>query len=150
MEGNRSEERRLGSGIEQSPANGDTADLGDTILFVGGLAKSCTDDELREPFLKFGDVLSARVQRSKSTSKPLGYGFVQMASLEQAEKAKEAMNKALIGGHKVDINWAGRNRVLLVSNLAPSVSREEVLELFSRFGDIEKEKSVEGECSKLI
>jgi RNA recognition motif-containing protein len=148
MEGNRSEERNLGSGIEQSPMNGDNTELGDTILFVGGLAKSCTDDELREPFLKFGDVLSVRVQRSKSTSKPLGYGFVQMASVEQADKAKEALNKSFIGDHQVDINWAGRNRVLLVSNLAPSVSIEEILDLFSRFGDIEKEKTVEGECSK--
>lgn len=150
MEENRSAENRLGSGSDESSPHGDNADIADIILFVGGLAKSCTDDELREPFLQFGDVVSARVQRSKSTSKPLGYGFVQMGSVEQAEKAKAAMNKALIGGHQVDINWAGRNRVLLVSNLAPSVPREEILELFARFGDIDREKSVEGECSKYI
>jgi len=56
-------------------------------VFVGGLPFSTTDDELREAFAAHGAVASANVVRDRESGRSKGFGFVQMGTDEEAQKA---------------------------------------------------------------
>ena len=69
-------------------------------LFCGGLPYKMESEQLKEMFLKFGEVKSYFVAKGK------GYGFVEFALPEEAEKAKEALNDTEIEGRKLKIDFA--------------------------------------------
>ena len=59
-------------------------------IFVGNLPWSATDDELKNKFSEFGNVLSARIVTDKFSGKSRGFGFVDMEDAD-AEKAVAGM-----------------------------------------------------------
>ena len=68
-------------------------------LYVGNLSYSVTNAELQELFSKYGEVKQVNVIEGK------GFGFVEMANQDEAEKAKEALNGMDYKGRamKVDV-----------------------------------------------
>ena len=60
-------------------------------LFVGGLSFSTSSEGLRDAFARFGPVQSAAVMTDRETGRSRGFGFVEMAGEEEAERALEAM-----------------------------------------------------------
>jgi RNA recognition motif-containing protein len=75
-------------------------------LYVGNLPYSTTDDSLREAFAPHGDVVSASVVLDRESGRSRGFGFVEMATPETAEKATQAMNGALLDGRPITVNEA--------------------------------------------
>lgn len=75
-------------------------------LYVGSLPYSTTEDELKELFSQFGQVISARVISDKFTGQSKGFGFVEMATDADAEKAINAANGAQFGGRTLVVNVA--------------------------------------------
>lgn len=75
-------------------------------LYVGNLPYSTRDEELRELFAPHGAVESANVILDKMSGRSKGFGFVEMASAEDAEKAVQALNGNDFGGRKLKINEA--------------------------------------------
>ncbi len=75
-------------------------------LYVGGLPYSTTDEELRDAFAQSGSVESAQIIKDKMTGRSKGFGFVEMSSDEEAEKAIELMNGKDFGGRKLTVNEA--------------------------------------------
>ena len=75
-------------------------------LFVGNLAFSTTETELRDAFAAHGAVLEVTVMMDRATGRPRGFGFVTMGSAEEAEKAISALNGAQMGGRAVTVNIA--------------------------------------------
>ncbi|MGH7774049.1 MAG: RNA recognition motif domain-containing protein [Candidatus Binatia bacterium] len=75
-------------------------------LYVGGLPYSVTDGRLEELFSQHGSVQSARVISDKFTGRSRGFGFVEMASTEEAQKAMEALNGTEIEGRTLVVNEA--------------------------------------------
>lgn len=75
-------------------------------LYVGNLPYSVTDDSLRAAFAPHGEVVSASVVMDRATGRSRGFGFVEMSSSEQAEKATQAMNGALLDGRPLTVNEA--------------------------------------------
>ena len=65
--------------------------MGKRVLYVGGLSDSVSDCNLRDLFGAYGLVARAHVVRYKHSGKSAGYGFVEMASDEQAHKAVVAL-----------------------------------------------------------
>lgn len=63
-----------------------------TRLFVAGLPYEVTDDQLQEYFAKVGSVASAKVITDRNTGRSKGFGFVEMASEEEAQKAIDELN----------------------------------------------------------
>src|SRR5262245_6565237 len=61
-------------------------------IYVGNLPFSTTDEELRGMFAAHGAVSSAQVVIDRETGRSRGFGFVEMASDDEARKAIEAMN----------------------------------------------------------
>ena len=77
-----------------------------TKLFVGGLSWDTTEDSLRNFFAAAGTVVSATVITDKYTGKSKGFGFVEMGSEEEAQKAMQTLNGQQLDGRAVAVNEA--------------------------------------------
>ncbi len=73
-------------------------------LYVGGLPYSVTDEQLRELFTSHGTVESAQVVTDKYTDRSRGFGFVEMSTQEEAEKAIQALNGTSLEGRTLTVN----------------------------------------------
>ncbi|MEA1939317.1 MAG: RNA-binding protein [Candidatus Caldatribacteriota bacterium] len=69
-------------------------------LYVGNLKYSVTNDELKDLFVGYGEVKSVNIIEGK------GFGFVEMSSTEEAEKAKESLNNTDFVGRPLKIDEA--------------------------------------------
>ncbi len=77
-----------------------------TKLYVGGLPYTTTQDELQNAFAQAGAVSSATIITDKMTGRSRGFGFVEMTSDEDAQKAIEMWNGKDFGGRKLTVNEA--------------------------------------------
>jgi RNA recognition motif-containing protein len=75
-------------------------------LYVGGLAYSVTDTQLRDLFESHGTVESANVITDKYTDRSRGFGFVEMGTQEEAEKAIQALNGIQHEGRSLTVNMS--------------------------------------------
>jgi RNA recognition motif-containing protein len=77
-----------------------------TKLYVGGLPYSTTEQQLSELFSQQGSVTSAKVITDKFTGQSRGFGFVEMATGEEAQKAITALNGTQMDGRTITVNEA--------------------------------------------
>lgn len=77
-----------------------------TKLYVGGLPWAATQDELRDAFSKAGEVTSVTIITDKFTGRSRGFGFVEMATDDAAQKAIEMLNGKDFGGRNLTVNEA--------------------------------------------
>ncbi len=75
-------------------------------LYVGSLPYSTTEEQLSELFSQHGTVQSAKVITDRYTGQSRGFGFVEMATSEEAQKAIEALNGTELGGRNLVVNEA--------------------------------------------
>ena len=75
-------------------------------LYVGNLSFKAAEEDLREMFEEFGAVESARIITDRETGRSRGFGFIEMASDEQARAAIEALNGAEVAGRALTVNEA--------------------------------------------
>lgn len=78
----------------------------ETRLFVGNLSFKVTEDDLSAIFSDYGEVMEVRIINDRETGRPRGFGFVTMASKEEADKAIEGLNKREIEGRALTVNIA--------------------------------------------
>lgn len=75
-------------------------------LFIGGLSWDTTDSTLSNFFAKVGTVVSAVVITDRYTGRSKGFGFVEMSTEEEAEKAKQELNGQSLDGRSIAISDA--------------------------------------------
>ncbi len=75
-------------------------------LYVGGLNYDTIEDALKEAFAKAGTVESAVVITDKMSGRSKGFGFVEMSSDEEAQKAIEMWNGKEFEGRSLTVNEA--------------------------------------------
>ncbi len=75
-------------------------------IYVGNLAYSVTEDQLRSAFSEFGSVDSVNVITDKFTGQSKGFGFVEMADNSEADAAMKALNDTALGGRNMKVNQA--------------------------------------------
>ncbi|HBO17211.1 MAG: hypothetical protein UR69_C0002G0134 [Candidatus Moranbacteria bacterium GW2011_GWE2_35_2-] len=75
-------------------------------LYIGGLPYSTTDDELKEAFSAAGNVESVTIIIDKMSGRSRGFGFVEMATPEEAQKAIEMFDGKDFGGRTLTVNEA--------------------------------------------
>ena len=75
-------------------------------LFVGSLAFSATDDDLAQFFSQAGTVQSAKVIMDRDTNRSKGFGFVEMSTDDEAQKAIEMLNGKELSGRAVNVSEA--------------------------------------------
>lgn len=77
-----------------------------TNIFVGNLPFSTSSPELEELFTQFGSVSRAQVITDRDTGRSRGFGFVEMDSEEEAQKAIQNLDGTDFGGRELTVNVA--------------------------------------------
>ncbi len=75
-------------------------------LYVGNLSYHTSDSELQTLFEDFGSVQSAQVIKDRDTGRSKGFGFVEMASDQEAQAAIDALNGQEVDGRALTVNEA--------------------------------------------
>ncbi len=75
-------------------------------LYVGSLPYSITEQQLSELFAQYGSVESARVITDKFSGQSKGFGFVEMANDDEAQKAITSLNGTQYQGRTIVVNEA--------------------------------------------
>lgn len=75
-------------------------------LYVGGLPYSTTEGGLKDAFAQAGNVVSAIVIMDKMTGRSKGFGFVEMATEEEAQAAIDMFNGKDFEGRNIVVNEA--------------------------------------------
>jgi RNA recognition motif-containing protein len=75
-------------------------------LYVGNLAYSVGDDNLRQAFEQYGSVTSAKVMMDRDTGRSKGFGFVEMATDAEAQAAIRGLNGHSLDGRQLTVNEA--------------------------------------------
>ena len=61
-------------------------------IYVGNLSNQTTEDDLRQAFEAFGQVESVNIIKDRFSGESRGFGFVEIPSKQEAQKAIEEMN----------------------------------------------------------
>jgi RNA recognition motif-containing protein len=75
-------------------------------LFVGSLSFSTSSERLRETFAQIGTVESASVVTDRDTGRSRGFGFVEMATTEEANDAVARLNNTELDGRRIKVEIA--------------------------------------------
>ncbi len=75
-------------------------------LYVGNLSYGTTEQTLSDHFAQAGSVVSATIIKDKMTGRSKGFGFVQMATPEDAQKAIEMLHEKDFDGRPLTVNVA--------------------------------------------
>jgi RNA recognition motif-containing protein len=75
-------------------------------LFIGSLSWDTSDESLRAFFEQAGTVQSAEVARDRYTGKSKGFGFVEMGSDDEAQKAIKDLNGRELDGRSINVDEA--------------------------------------------
>ena len=75
-------------------------------IYVGNLSYQTTEDELNDLFKEYGEVASVNIIKDRYTDRSKGFGFVEMLTDAEAEKAIENLNETEIKERKLRVNQA--------------------------------------------
>lgn len=91
-------------------------DINNTTIFVGNLDPNVTEEELKQTFLHFGEIMNVKIPAGR------GCGFVQFAARASAEEAILRMQGHMIGQQQVRISWGRKQDVTgsLAAQVDPS------------------------------
>lgn len=78
----------------------------DSKLYVGSLAYTITDEDLNKLFTEAGTVVSAKVIIDREMNRSKGFGFVEMGSEQEAQKAITMFNGKEVEGRALVVNIA--------------------------------------------
>jgi len=79
-------------------------------IYVGNIAFSATEDELREAFAQHGTVTGVDVITDRETGRPRGFAFVEMEDPAAADAAIAALDGTDLGGRNLRVNEAQERR----------------------------------------
>ncbi|PQK12955.1 hypothetical protein BB8028_0003g15700 [Beauveria bassiana] len=75
-------------------------------LYVGGLSYTVDDDELRALLSPFGQVEFVKVVRDFNSGRSKGFGFVEMATMEEAKEAVDKLQGSIYEGGTITVSFA--------------------------------------------
>lgn len=77
-----------------------------TKLFVGNINHEASENDLQNHFSAAGTVLSVNIIQDRTTGRSRGFGFVEMASADEAQKAIEQLHEKDFQGRALTVNEA--------------------------------------------
>ncbi|KAK7360169.1 hypothetical protein VNO77_02150 [Canavalia gladiata] len=95
-------------------------------IFVGGLDRDATEEDLRKVFQRIGDIVEVRLHKNSSTNKNKGYAFVKFANKEHAKKALSEMKNPVIHGKRCGTAPSEDNDTLFLGNICNTWTKEAI------------------------
>ncbi|KAL3029260.1 hypothetical protein AAZX31_03G153700 [Glycine max] len=75
-------------------------------LFVSGLSRLTKDENLKDAFSSFGQLVEAKVITDRASGRSKGFAFVTYTTIEEAERAREGMNAKFLDGWVIFVDPA--------------------------------------------
>ena len=75
-------------------------------IYVGNLAYSLGEQDLRDAFAQFGEVVSVKIITDRDTGQSKGFGFVEMGDEESGSAAIDGLNDQELNGRNLKVNQA--------------------------------------------
>jgi RNA recognition motif-containing protein len=75
-------------------------------IYVGNLSREVTEEELRQEFEAFGQVMSVTIIKDRYTGEPRGFAFVEMQAKAEAQAAINGLNYKELHEQKINVNEA--------------------------------------------
>jgi len=79
-------------------------------IYVGNLSPETTEDDLRQAFEAFGQVISVKILRDRVTGESNGFGFVGMPVSDEGQTAISKLNGKNLKGHAINVE-EGRRKI---------------------------------------
>jgi len=77
-----------------------------TSIYVGNLAHSATEDDLRAVFSQHGEVSAVNIVNDRETGRPRGFAFVEMPNVNEAVSAIKELNLPEVCGRAITVDEA--------------------------------------------
>lgn len=75
-------------------------------LFIGGISWNLEWQELKDIFKEYGEVVYVKIIKDRETGKSKGFGFIEFSTIEDAIKAKQAMDGAEVDWRVINVDYA--------------------------------------------
>jgi RNA recognition motif-containing protein len=79
-------------------------------ILVRNLPKSFTQENLEDLFFEFGTITSCDLVMDDASGLSKGFGFVEMSTQEETDKAIEKLNAKIIDGKKIRVKWSNQEK----------------------------------------
>ncbi|XP_072986874.1 uncharacterized protein [Typha latifolia] len=103
-------------------------------VFVGGLDKDATEDDLRKVFSKVGEVTEVRLMMNPLTKKNKGFAFLRFATVEQAKRAVSEMKNPVVRGKQCGVAPSQDSDSVFVGNICKTWTKEHLKEKLKSYG----------------
>ena len=114
-----------------------------TTVYISNLSYERDRNGLKSMFSRFGIIKNIKIVVEPSTNQSRGMAFVEMATVEQATKAIEALNQKVFDGRTVKANWAIPQR-----NAPLSKDTKKKIEKDLEFKSVQIEKKAKNEAKR--
>ena len=75
-------------------------------IYVGNISYNSSEDDLRDLFGRYGEVLEVSIITDRDSGRSIGFGFVEMSDDDQAKEAIEALDSKDFMGRDIRVNEA--------------------------------------------
>ncbi|KAF8032210.1 hypothetical protein BT93_D1204 [Corymbia citriodora subsp. variegata] len=103
-------------------------------VFVGGLDKDATEDDLRKVFTAVGEVTEVRLMMNPQTRKNKGFAFLRFATVEQARRAVTDLRNPVIKGKQCGVTPSQDSDTLFLGNICKTWTKEALKEKLKHYG----------------
>ncbi|KAJ0753781.1 putative RNA recognition motif domain, nucleotide-binding alpha-beta plait domain superfamily [Helianthus annuus] len=97
-------------------------------IFVGGLDRDTTEEEVKRVFQNAGEVVEVRMQKDLPAHKNKGYAFVRFANKEQVARALAEMKNPVIHGKRCGTAPSEDNATLFLGNICNTWTKEAIIQ----------------------
>lgn len=112
-------------------------------VYISNLSYERDRNGLKSMFSRFGIIKNIKIVVEPSTNQSRGMAFVEMATVEQALKAIEALNQKVFDGRTVKANWAIPQR-----NAPPTKEAKKKIEKDLEFKSVQIAKKAKNEAKR--
>lgn len=103
-------------------------------IFIGGLDRDATEEDVRKVFERIGEVIEVRLHKNFSTNRNKGYAFVKFANKEHAKRALTEMKNPVICGKRCGTAPSEDNDTLFVGNICNTWTKEAIKQKLKDYG----------------
>ncbi|KAK4759271.1 hypothetical protein SAY87_022402 [Trapa incisa] len=103
-------------------------------VFIGGLDKDATEDDLRKVFSVVGEVTEVRLMMNPQTKKNKGFAFLRFATVEQARRAVTELKNPMIHGKQCGVTPSQDSDTLFLGNICKTWTKEALKEKLKHYG----------------
>lgn len=103
-------------------------------IFVGGLDRNATEEDVKRAFENVGEVVEVRLHKELSPNKNKGYAFVRFAKKEQASRALSEMKNPVICGKRCGTAPSEDNDTLFLGNICNTWTKDAIRQKLKDYG----------------